>query len=343
MSNSQTDFDKHKQFLRNNLINQYNRQVSQLNSLLLTNIKTILRLRITQRQKNNAINNLIINYNKSLALLKSNYSNNLNTINSMILPTTILPNINVINNGNNINKVGLVIGINYNGSNYQLYGCVNDANSIINFLSNNEFNNNNINLLTDDNATKTNIINGLSDLLNNTQSGSIAFFFYSGHGSYKRDLNGDEITGYDQCIVPNDFNIIVDDDLKSILTSNLKDGVTLLVLFDCCYSGTALDLKYNYNDTIFGDNYNEYANETETTGNVIMISGCSDYQTSVDTLIDGKNQGALTWAFLQCFSKTITWRQLLIQMRDLLKSNNFSQIPQLTSGKFINIDTNVFI
>ena len=76
-----------------------------------------------------------------------------------------------------------------------------------------------------------------------------------------------------------------------------------------------------------------------------MISGCSDVQTSSDAYINNKNQGAMTWAFLEAFKseKNITWRNLLIKMRDLLKKSNFSQLPQLTSGSFFNIDSPVFI
>jgi hypothetical protein len=76
-----------------------------------------------------------------------------------------------------------------------------------------------------------------------------------------------------------------------------------------------------------------------------MISGCSDVQTSNDATINNKNQGAMTWAFLETFKsqKNITWRQLLINMRDLLQKSNFNQTPQLTSGSFFNIDSPVFI
>ena len=76
-----------------------------------------------------------------------------------------------------------------------------------------------------------------------------------------------------------------------------------------------------------------------------MISGCNDVQTSMDATINNTNQGAMTWAFLEAFKseKNITWRNLLIKMRDLLKKSNFTQLPQLTSGSFFNIDAPVFI
>ena len=98
-------------------------------------------------------------------------------------------------------------------------------------------------------------------------------------------------------------------------------------------------------DSLDNNNFTENNNETETIGNVIMISGCSDIQTSNDAVINNKNQGAMTWAFLESYKseKNITWRKLLIKMRDLLKNSNYNQIPQLSSGNFLNIDSNFFI
>jgi hypothetical protein len=181
--------------------------------------------------------------------------------------------------------------------------------------------------------------------IKNTKSGDVLLLFYSGHGSYILDKNNNEKTEKDQLIVPCDFNGIIDDELKNIIQLNLKKDVTLIALFDCCHSGTILDLKYQYMDSLDKNNYTENANETETIGNVIMISGCSDIQTSSDAFLNNKNQGAMTWAFLQAFKseKDITWRKLLIKMRDLLQKSSFSQIPQLSSGSFLNIDSPVFI
>ena len=146
-------------------------------------------------------------------------------------------------------------------------------------------------------------------------------------------------------IIPCDLNRIIDDELKNIIQNNLKKGVTLIALFDSCFSGSVLDLKYQYMDSLDKNNFTENINETETTGNIIMISGCNDVQTSSDANINNKNQGAMTWAFLEAFKseKNITWRNLLIKMRDLLKKSNFTQLPQLTSGSFLNIDSIVFI
>jgi hypothetical protein len=82
-------------------------------------------------------------------------------------------------------------------------------------------------------------------------------------------------------------------------------------------------------------------NDAETKGNVIMISGCNDAQTSADAYIDKKYQGAMTWAFISVITTLTTapsWRDLLVKMRAKLKTSQFTQLPQLSSGCFIDIN-----
>jgi hypothetical protein len=57
-------------------------------------------------------------------------------------------------------------------------------------------------------------------------------------------------------------------------------------------------------------------------------------------------QGAMTWAFLKSLndaSNKITWRQLIINMRNNLKEKGYSQIPQISSGSIIELDSPVVI
>ena len=126
---------------------------------------------------------------------------------------------------------------------------------------------------------------------------------------------------------------------------HLKKGVMLFALFDCCFSGTVLDLKYQYLDSLENDTFTTDNNDTETKSNVIMISGCNDKQTSADAFINNKYQGAMTWAFLntlnQKSSSNLSWKNLLIDMRDKLKQSEFTQLPQLSSGCLIDINEHI--
>lgn len=55
-----------------------------------------------------------------------------------------------------------------------------------------------------------------------------------------------------QTLIPLDFKRagqILDDDLYDRLVKRMREGVTVVVLMDCCHSGTALDLPYEINAT----------------------------------------------------------------------------------------------
>lgn len=316
--------------------NNYNLNLTRLNSTLATNIKTIQKSRQSVYTKQKQINNLNIQYNNNINSLKIIFDNSIAKIQNFTPFPIAIKN----------NKKALLIGINYIGTENELNGCVNDVLAVKERITNNGFNN--IVMLTDNTSlkpNKINILNAFKNLLVNSKEGDLLFFLYSGHGSYTLDKNNDEITGYDQMIVPCDLNPIIDDELKSIIQSNLKSNVTLFAMFDSCFSGSVLDLKFQYMDSLNYDNFTQNDKELETLGNVFMISGCNDYQTSADAEFNGKSNGALTWSLLESLKQkpNCTWRELIKLMRNILKSSEYEQIPQFSSGKFENIDTPVFI
>jgi len=248
------------------------------------------------------------------------------------------------------NKRGLLIGINYNGTDAQLNGCINDTESIHTALTNSYgFKTENISIITDDTEkkpTRDEILDAFKAFLESGEEGDLLFFSYSGHGSSTYDRNSDENDGKDEMIVTSDLKGILDDELKSLIQLHLKKGVTLFALFDCCFSGTVLDLKYQYLDSLENDTFTTDNNDTETNSNVIMISGCNDTQTSADAYMEQKYQGAMTWAFLNSLkdkstSSNLSWKNLLIDMRDKLKQSEFTQLPQLSSGCLIDINDGV--
>jgi hypothetical protein len=331
-----SELEIYKQNRINNFNNTFKTNLARLKDNLGNNIKIINRSSLKPKVKNQQINNLINQFNNSVRNLTNELNNNLNIINNF------QPNPIAIKGS----KKALLIGINYTGTNNQLNGCINDINCIKERISNNGFSD--ITILTDNTSikpTKSNIINAFRNLLSSSNPGDLLFFAYSGHGSYTKDKNSDEKTGYDQLIVPLDLNMIVDDELKTIIQNTLKSGVTLFSMFDSCFSGSVLDLKYQYMDSLNYDNYTENNKQLETNGDVFMISGCSDYQTSADAFIDNKANGAMTWSLLKSLKETpnCSWRELLKTMRNLLKSSEFDQIPQFSTGQFENIDSQVFI
>lgn len=320
----------------NILMNNYNANLKNLNNILKINISNIKKRSIKIKMKNIAINNLINQYNINVNKLKQILNNNINDVNNFIPKDIVI----------NSNKKALLIGINYIGTQNQLYGCISDVNSIKDRIKKEGFNDiKELTDLTSEKPTRDNILKNFRNLLNNSKDGDLLFLLYSGHGSYVLDRNKDEKDGYDEIIVPSDLKAILDDELKTIIQTYLKPNVTLFAMFDACFSGTILDLKYQYLDSLNYNNYTENNNNLDTQGNVLLISGCTDEQTSADATFNGKPNGAMTWSLLESIKQkpNMTWRELIKNMRNLLKLSKFDQIPQFSCGNFVNIDTKVFI
>jgi hypothetical protein len=331
---SNLEIYKQNRINENNSI--YNKTVSQLRSELLAKINKINYLPYNVRTKQLHITNLVNQFNATVNSLKTNLAKSNADIRDYV-PKTIT---------NSGNKKALLIGINYIGTSNELYGCINDITAIKDRLTNQGFSN--VSVMTDytpKRPTRLNILDEFKKLLINCQSGDLLFFSYSGHGSYTSDRNSDEVDGRDEMIVACDLQGILDDEFKSLIQSYLKPDVTLVALFDSCFSGSVLDLKYQYLDTLNYERYTENSKTLDTSGNVIMISGCTDNQTSADAFINNKSNGAMTWSLLESLKSNpeYSWRELVKNMRMLLKTSQFTQIPQISSGTFIDVDKKIFI
>lgn len=93
--------------------------------------------------------------------------------------------------------------------------------------------------------TKRNIRDALRWLVEGSQSGDSLVFHYSGHGSQVKDRDGDEVDGYDEALVPVDYQTegrIVDDEINAAIVRPLPRGAVLHAVIDTCFSGTFLDL-----------------------------------------------------------------------------------------------------
>jgi hypothetical protein len=190
-------------------------------------------------------------------------------------------------------------------------------------------------------------MNELSKLLVESKSGDNLFFLFSGHGTNTSDVNKDELDGLDELIVPLNAtsvsSCILDDDLYALIRTNLKKDVKLVMLFDSCFSGTIMDLKYNY----MTDANNKMiinSSGSDTIGDVFVISGCKDDQTSADAYVNYVNKnmyaGAMTYSFLTAVNELgigVSLFELLKRMRAILQTNGYEQIPQLSGGKLVDV------
>lgn len=151
----------------------------------------------------------------------------------------------------------VLIGINYEGQQGQLSGCHNDVKNIKSFLRKKHgFKQKDMIILMDDGSstspTRSNIMDAFDRVVQYSNAGDVVFIHYSGHGGNVPDTSGDEEDGYDETLIPVDFQSagqIIDDELYERLVTKMPAGVTVVVLMDCCHSGTALDLPYQINAT----------------------------------------------------------------------------------------------
>jgi len=322
------------------------KQIYELRVVKAINIKNILIANTLQFKNKYKKNLLLANIKKYYESAVKNFQQNyISGVNNEYLRSPYITNYQNIDSSS---KKALLIGCNYINTDNELYGCINDVIFIKSKLEEHNFTENDITIMTDESLdklypNKTNILNSFINFLSASKSGDTLFFSFSGHGSRITDISGDEKSGLDNVIVPLDLDVITDDELKICIQLHLNKDATLFLLFDACFSETMLDLKYQYLDTINNNENTINANDI-TFGNVIMISGCQDTQTSADAYIEYTSRGALNWALLEALkdSNTTTWLQLLTNIRTSLNNSNYTQIPQISSGKPLDLNSKIF-
>jgi hypothetical protein len=161
--------------------------------------------------------------------------------------------------------------------------------------------------------TKENVKREIRKLVKKARPGDAIWLYYTGHGSQKRDREGDEDDGKDEvlcCSNPRYKSIeyLSDDWLCENFSNRVPAGVEAFVISDCCHSGTLLDLPYRYSRTKrrFTGELKERGKSREhdpanpRVGSVVMISGCRDDQVSMGLRDTG---GILTTRIIELLSR----------------------------------------
>ena len=112
-------------------------------------------------------------------------------------------------------KRAVLIGCNYPDTKVELRGCINDVKRMYQCLVDKYgYTEEDITVLIDTDESYTqptgkNIRSALQDLVRSAESGDLLFVHYSGHGTRLPAETGEnDDTGYDECIVPCDMNLI---------------------------------------------------------------------------------------------------------------------------------------
>ncbi|KAG8813797.1 Ca(2+)-dependent cysteine protease [Serendipita sp. 399] len=155
----------------------------------------------------------------------------------------------------------LLIGIQYSGTEWEeLDGPHHDVKRMKAFLEEGPWQYGQVRVLLDRDGyrrpDREGILESLRWLVEDATEDHRLFLHYSGHGDQYPTSSSSEFDGQDETIVPVDCppmpteeglkGMIRDNLLKEILVDSLPIGCHLTALFDCCHSGSMLDLRFCY-------------------------------------------------------------------------------------------------
>jgi hypothetical protein len=114
--------------------------------------------------------------------------------------------------------------------------------------------------------------------------------FFTGHGASVPDLNGDESDGFDEAMVFDEGHIL-DDDLREVLVQNFNGKAKVILLSDCCHSGSIWDLQSK-----------RLKGQKKIPSNVMSIGAAQDSETAKQMTVSGQAQGIFSFYFWQAIN-----------------------------------------
>lgn len=215
---------------------------------------------------------------------------------------------------------GLFIGCNYTGTANELPDCELDAERLDDefapFLKSGK-------VLLSNQATRNGMIAALESLKKKMKAGDLALVAYSGHGTTDT-IDGKLV----QAIVPNDFELIYEFELRRMLT----DLGTAALMADSCYSGGLTRSMAAGSRFISISRCRPHAvnlPSRKPAAPHAVYSACGPRETAAST----GNGGAMTLAILEAFRErkdATTFASLATRVKKLLPSREYMQHPQFT-------------
>jgi hypothetical protein len=111
--------------------------------------------------------------------------------------------------------------------------------------------------------------------------------FFTGHGASVPDTNGDESDRFDEAMIFDDGHIL-DDDLREILVQSFTGKARVLLLTDCCHSGSIWDLQSKV-----------LKGQKKIPPNILSFAATRDNQTAKQMTVNGQSQGIFSFYFWQ--------------------------------------------
>ncbi|MGW8767334.1 caspase family protein [Streptomyces sp. NPDC055815] len=170
-------------------------------------------------------------------------------------------------------------------------------------------------LLTPD-GTVANITSVLHEAAARLVPGDILLFTYSGHGGQVPDVTGsdDEPDALDETLVLYDRQFL-DDEVQEVFRA-FADDVRIVAVFDCCHSGSSIELPggaaeettgrympepwqqrlYERDRPFLEELQRTLAKEAPADGtapDALLVSACQDNQVAADGAVNGAFTGAL--------------------------------------------------
>lgn len=134
-------------------------------------------------------------------------------------------------------KFALLVGIITYGEGANLRGCLNDVKNIKNLLTSTGWSESNIRTLVEEQATRSNVIDGIKWLISNRKKDDVLIFYFSKYGSWTLTPEG---IGWECCICCSDCASNWDGGViaRTQFNNALKrTSGSLTVMLDSCFSG----------------------------------------------------------------------------------------------------------
>lgn len=277
------------------------------------------------------------------------------------------------------NIYALLVGIDhYLGPVANLGGCKRDIFAFNQFLENRldkEKYQYHPQTLIDSQATRRAIIDGFRFHLNQAKQGDHVIFYYSGHGSYAetpREFWHIEPDRRDETLVCHDSRTehsrdLADKELSSLIHRISMNGCSILVVLDCCHSGSGTRNQktavrqaprdrrerpaksYLFRPTNSGKRYPQVLGEVSAEtgwhllpkGDHILLAACSPDQTAKEVEINGLRRGIFSYFLLESLQLAgmgLTYRDLFMRVNALVKATVAGQGPQLKATKTADLN-----